>query len=128
MKLKKLIITLLLPPAAFGYARTQSTQIIAHHGLWKTNGSAQNSIAALMRADSVGCYGSGSDVWLTDDDQLATNWSSVFKGANMQKSAIKECTAIVLDDRGHLPTLQEYPEKACNLETRFTSELKAHKT
>ena len=53
MKLKKLIITFFLLPAAFGYAQTQSTQIIAHRGFWKTNGSAQNSIAALMKADSV---------------------------------------------------------------------------
>ena len=29
----------------------------------------KNSIAALMKADSVGCYGSEFDVWLTDDDQ-----------------------------------------------------------
>ena len=70
MKLKKLIITFFLLPAAFGYAQTQSTQIVAHRGFWKTNGSAQNSIAALMKADSVGCYGSEFDVWLTDDDQL----------------------------------------------------------
>lgn len=105
MKLKKLIITFFLLPAAFGYAQTQSTQIIAHRGFWKTNGSAQNSIAALMKADSVGCYGSEFDVWLTDDDQLVVNWSSVFKGVNMQESTVKECTAIVLDNGEHLPTL-----------------------
>lgn len=128
MKLKKLIITFFLLPAAFGYAQTQSTQIIAHRGFWKTNGSAQNSIAALMKADSVGCYGSEFDVWLTDDDQLVVNWSSVFKGVNMQESTVKECTAIVLDNGEHLPTLQEYLEKARNLKTRLILELKAHKT
>ena len=107
MKLKKLIITFFLLPAAYGYAQTQSTQIIANRGFWKTNGSAQNSIAALMNADSVGCYGSEFDVWLTDDDQLVVNWSSVFKGVNMQESTVIECTAIVLDNGEHLPTLQE---------------------
>lgn len=35
MKLKKLIITFFLLPAAFGYAQTQSTQIIAHRGFGK---------------------------------------------------------------------------------------------
>ena len=89
MKLKKLIITFFLLPTTFGYAQTQSTQIVAHRGFWKTNGSAQNSIAALMKADSVGCYGSEFDVWLTDDDQLVVNWSSVFKGVNMQESTVK---------------------------------------
>ena len=128
MKLKKLIITFFLLPTTFGYAQTQSTQIVAHRGFWKTNGSAQNSIAALMKADSVGCYGSEFDVWLTDDDQLVVNWSSVFKGVNMQESTVKECTAIVLDNGEHLPTLQEYLEKARNLKTRLILELKAHKT
>ena len=56
MKLKKLIITFFLLPAAFGYAQTQSTQIIAHRGFWKTNGSAQNSIAALMNRQRVYSY------------------------------------------------------------------------
>ena len=128
MKLKKLIITFFLLPTTFGYAQTQSTQIVAHRGFWKTNGSAQNSIAALMKADSVGCYGSEFDVWLTDDEQLVVNWRSVFKGVNMQESTVKECTAIVLDNGEHLPTLQEYLEKARNLKTRLILELKAHKT
>ena len=33
----------------------------------------------------------------------------------MQESTVKECTAIVLDNGEHLPTLQEYLEKARNL-------------
>ena len=36
----------------------QSTQVIAHRGYWKTEGSAQNSLKALEKADSIGCYGS----------------------------------------------------------------------
>ena len=51
MKLKKLIITFFLLPTTFGYAQTQSTQIIAHRGFWKTNGSAQNEsrLCRLLR-------------------------------------------------------------------------------
>ena len=46
MKLKSLIITSALLLAACGCIQAQSTQVIAHRGFWKTNGSAQNSIAA----------------------------------------------------------------------------------
>lgn len=50
MKLKSLIITSALLLAACGYTQAQSTQVIAHRGFWKTDGSAQNSIAALVKA------------------------------------------------------------------------------
>lgn len=38
------------------------TRVIAHRGFWKTQGSAQNSITSLLKADSIGCYGSEFDV------------------------------------------------------------------
>ena len=31
------------------------TQVIAHRGYWKTDGSAQNSIRALVKADTINC-------------------------------------------------------------------------
>lgn len=42
-------------------------QIIAHRGYWKTEGSAQNSIASLMKADSIRVFGSEVDIWLSSD-------------------------------------------------------------
>ena len=30
------------------------TRVIAHRGFWKTQGSAQNSITSLLKADSIG--------------------------------------------------------------------------
>ena len=88
MKLKSLIITSALLLAACGYTQAQSTQVIAHRGFWKTDGSAQNSIAALVKADSINCYGSEFDVGLTADNQLVVNHDSTFKGVNMQKSTL----------------------------------------
>ena len=79
MKLKSLIITSALLLAACGCIQAQSTQVIAHRGFWKTNGSAQNSIAALVKADSIGCYGSEFDVWLTTDNQLVVNHDATFE-------------------------------------------------
>ena len=128
MKLKSLIITSALLFASCGCIQAQSTQVIAHRGFWKTNGSAQNSIAALVKADSIGCYGSEFDVWLTADNRLVVNHDSTFKGVNMQKSTAQQCTGVTLDNGEQLPTLQQYLEKARSLKTRLILELKAHKT
>ena len=31
-------------------------KIVAHRGYWKTEGSAQNSLTSLQKANDVGCY------------------------------------------------------------------------
>lgn len=128
MNLKKFLFTASLSLAAFGSIQAQSTQVIAHRGFWKTHGSAQNSIASLVKADSIGCYASEFDVWLTSDNQLVVNHDATFKGVNMQTSTARECTAVKLDNGEQLPTLQQYLDKAKGLNTRLILELKAHKT
>ena len=100
MNLKKLFFASALLFAACGTIQAQ--EVIAHRGFWTTDGSAQNSLAALVKADSIHCYGSEFDVWLTTDNQL--------------------------DNGEQLPTLQQYLEKAVGLKTRLILELKAHKT
>ena len=121
MKLKSLIITSALLLAACGCIQAQSTQVIAHRGFWKTNGSAQNSIAALVKADSIGCYGSEFDVWLTTDNQLVVNHDATFKGVTMQDATAKVCTAVQLDNGEQLPTLQQYLDKAKSLKPALSS-------
>ena len=55
MKIKKILLASALVLSTCGVMA--QTQVIAHRGYWKTDGSAQNSIAALLKADSIGCYG-----------------------------------------------------------------------
>ena len=88
MKLKKLLFASAMSLAPCGILQAQNTQVIAHRGFWKTDGSAQNSIAALVKADSIHCYGSEFDVWLTADNKLIVDHDGVFKE--------------------NLPTLQQY--------------------
>ncbi len=128
MKSRSLIITAALLLAVCSDIQAQSTQVIAHRGFWKTEGSAQNSIAALVKADSIGCYGSELDVWLTADNQLVVNHDSTFKGVDMQNSTVRQCTAVILENGEQLPTLQQYLKRAKQLKTRLILELKAHKT
>lgn len=128
MYLKNFIFASALLLSACGTMQAQKTQVIAHRGYWTTAGSAQNSIAALVKADSINCYGSEFDVWLTADNQLVVNHDATFKGVNMQNATAKVCTAIELDNGESLPTLQQYLEKGRQLKTRLILELKAHKT
>lgn len=128
MNLNKLILTAALCCASFAAASAQNTQVIAHRGFWKTAGSAQNSIAALVKADSIQCYGSEFDVWLTSDRQLVVNHDGTFKGVTVQNATSKVCTAIVLDNGEGMPTVQQYLEKGRTLNTRLVLELKPHKT
>ncbi|WP_294606065.1 glycerophosphodiester phosphodiesterase family protein [uncultured Bacteroides sp.] len=128
MNLKKLLFASALSIAAYGTVQAQNTQVIAHRGFWKTDGSAQNSIAALIKADSINCYGSEFDVWLTADNKLIVDHDGVFKGVRMETSTEKECTSIILDNGENLPTLKQYLKKAKQLKTRLILELKAHKT
>ena len=92
MKIKKLLLASALLFSAYNVSA--QTQVIAHRGFWKTEGSAQNSIAALIKADSIGCYGSEFDVWLAADDQLVVNHDPTFKGKRMENSPSTALTAI----------------------------------
>lgn len=128
MKLKKTFIAIALLLANMTAMQAQQTQVIAHRGFWKTEGAAQNSIAALVKADSIACYGSEFDVWLTADNQLVVNHDPTFKGVTMQQATCQVCTAVKLDNGEQLPTLEQYLQKARTLKTRLILELKGHKT
>jgi glycerophosphoryl diester phosphodiesterase len=55
MKIKKLILLGILL-STFGTVSAK-TKVIAHRGFWNTEGSAQNSIAALTKANEIKVYG-----------------------------------------------------------------------
>lgn len=124
MKLKKILMASALFFSA--YSAAGQTQVIAHRGFWKTDGSAQNSIAALQKADSIGCYGSEFDVWLAADDQLVVNHDPLYKGKRMEKSPSTALTLLKLDNGESLPTLAKYLQAAKPLHTRLVLELKTH--
>lgn len=111
-----LTLTTLLP--------AQTTQVIAHRGYWRTAGSAQNSLAALVRADAIGCYGSEFDVWLTADDSLVVNHDTRFKGVTPEEATARVCTAVTLDNGEQLPTLYQYLQLGRQLRTRLILEFK----
>ena len=72
MNLKKMMMASALLMVAC--CMQAQTKVIAHRGFWKTPGSSQNSISSLLKADSIGCYGSEFDVWSL---RITSWWSTM---------------------------------------------------
>lgn len=128
MKLKNILSVFALMLASYANIQAKQTKVIAHRGFWKTSGSAQNSITALVKADSIHCYGSEFDVWITTDGQLVVNHDETFKGVTIQDATAAVCTAVRLDNGEQLPTLEQYLSRGQQLTTRLILELKPHRT
>ncbi len=84
------------------------TKVVAHRGFWKTDNSAQNTLTSFIKADSIGCYGSEIDVWLTVDDHLVVNHDKIFQGHFMETTPFEELRKIKLPNGEQIPTLDEY--------------------
>lgn len=130
MHQKKLIIALLF--ISFVLSAT-AQEIIAHRGYWKTDGSAQNSIASLMKADAIGAYGSEVDIWLSSDGVPVVNHDADVT-LNGKKLLVQETPAatlrqVKLANGEPLPTVEEYLNafnKCSN--TKLIIEFKTHKS
>lgn len=109
------------------------TEVIAHRGFWKTNESAQNSIAALIKADSLNIYGSEVDIWLSADGVAVVNHDATvhLDGENLsvQDTPLETLRKVKLSNGEALPTFDEYLnafEKCKNI--KLIIEFKNHKS
>ncbi|MDD2327158.1 MAG: glycerophosphodiester phosphodiesterase family protein [bacterium] len=131
MMVKKTVTMLLL--AAVLYLPTlHSQKIIAHRGFWKTEGSAQNSVAALMKADSIRAYGSEVDIWISSDGIPVVNHDATVtlngKQLRVEDTPFETLRKVKLSNGEQLPTVEEYLnafEKCTH--TRLIIEFKSHK-
>lgn len=124
-----LLIALLLVTAS----AASQTQIIAHRGYWKTDGSAQNSITALMKADSIGVYGSEVDIWLSADGIPVVNHDADIavdgKKLIIEQTPYSTLKQARLANGEPMPTVEEYLnafEKCRNIQ--LIVEFKMHKS
>lgn len=117
-----LIVTLFAVSAIYA-----ETKVIAHRGYWKTDGSAQNSLASFRKADSIGVYGSEMDVWLTVDDSLLVSHDRKFEGKyDMETTPSTVLRGLALKNGEKMPTLEEYLSLAKSRpSTRLVLEMKA---
>lgn len=104
------------------------TNVIAHRGFWNTSGASKNSIAALVKADSINAYGSEFDVWLTKDGELIVNHDPIYKGRFIENTASKRLLKLKLDNGERMPSLRKYLETGKELNTRLVLELKKLKS
>ena len=124
MNLKKMMMASAFLMAAC--CMQAQTKVIAHRGFWKTPGSSQNSISSLLKADSIGCYGSEFDVWIAKDNKLVVNHDPVYKMRPMEYSKGDALTGLKLSNGENLPSLEQYLETGKNCKTQLILELKAH--
>ena len=102
--IKKTLISALALVACIIGIQAQ-TQVIAHRGFWKTEGSAQNSIAALEKAAEENLYGSEFDVQVTLDGKLIVNHDAKFQGFVIAETPFKELKKIKLKNNYQFLTI-----------------------
>ncbi len=108
-------------------------EIIAHRGYWKAEGAAQNSIAALLKADSIGVYGSEVDISITADGVPVCNHDADIE-VNGKKVIIEEnnfdlIRQAKLSNGESVPSFEEYLDAFSRCKrTKLIIELKPHKS
>lgn len=125
--IKKTLISALALVACIIGIQAQ-TQVIAHRGFWKTEGSAQNSIAALKKAAEERLYGSEFDVQVTLDGKLIVNHDAKFQGFVIAETPFKELKKIKLKNGEKLPTLKKYLKAGKKQDIQLILEIKSHKS
>ena len=105
---------------------TNAQEVICHRGYWDAEGSAQNSIRSLVKADSIMAWGSEFDVWMTADGVLVVNHDASFQGVTIETAKWKQLKGMKLANGEPLPTLDQMLECGKKLQTRLILEMKPH--
>ena len=125
MKLKLFSTVAFLLLAALGLSAAKP-QIVAHRGVWKADGSAQNSIRGLIKADSIGVDAIELDVWISSDDVIFLNHDASINGVVLETSDAKTISKCKLKNGENVPTLEAFLDVAKDLKPDLVIELKPH--
>lgn len=107
----------------------RTTQVIAHRGYWNIKGVAQNSVAALEKAQRIGIYGSEFDVLVTADDLPVINHDPTIQGLPIEDTPYDQLKGLRLSNEEKLPTLKDYLKQGKKDPfTRLVLEIKGHST
>lgn len=131
--MKKNVLLLVIALFLLTTTALQSQEIIAHRGYWKIEGSAQNSIDALMKADSIRAYGSEVDIWLSSDGVPIVNHDAdvTLDGEKLivQDTPFATLRKVTLANGEPLPTVEEYLDAFLKCQhTKLIIELKTHRS
>lgn len=107
-------------------ATASAQEVICHRGYWDAEGSAQNSLRSLVKADSIGAWGSEFDVWMTADGKLVVNHDPSYGGVTIETAKWKQLKDMRLKNGERLPTLEAMLGCGKRLSTRLIIEMKPH--
>ena len=125
MKIRNILLIVILPMNIL----SAQTKVIAHRGYWDTEGSAQNSIASLQKAQELRIYGSEFDVWMTSDGVMIVNHDADIEGLKIEDTPYAKLQDIRLKNGEKLPTLEAYLKQGKkDKKTKLILELKPHST
>ncbi len=132
--MKKWYFSLILLTIFCNSELTAQTKVIAHRGYWDCDGSAQNSIFALRKAQEIKIYGSEFDVSITLDGIPVVNHDSTIKNENdsllsIEKTPFDQLKNLKIKNGELLPTLKSYLEQGKkDKKTKLILEIKPHST
>lgn len=86
----------------------RSVKVIAHRGAFKAKNMPENSIASLLEAQRLGCYGSEFDVHMLADGKLAVYHDDTLNSIPICKISSKELKNYRLFDDTSIPFLNNY--------------------
>lgn len=112
----------------YGFPEKNRTRVIAHRGYWRTEGSDENSIASLLKADELGVYGVEFDVWLSSDGVPVLNHDGWHDGHEVQKTPAATLMTLKLANGEPLPTLAQFLDAAKKTRVELVMEIKPHAT
>lgn len=124
---RKLMIVCLIGLLTAGITNAQP-KVVAHRGYWDIEGSAQNSITALIKADSIQCDACEFDVWLTADKKLVVNHDDNINGHVIETTSSDIILNQKLKNGEYLPSLNQFLEVARPLKIDLVLEIKPHKS
>lgn len=101
-------------------------QVVAHRGYHRAEGSAENSIRALVKADSIGAEFCEFDVWISADDVLFVNHNADINGVVIEKSNSRDISNQKLKNGEFIPKLETFLDSAANLNIGLVLEVKPH--
>lgn len=104
-------------------------EVIAHRGYWDTEGSAQNSLTAIKKAQELDLYGSELDVWLTTDGYLMINHDETYNGVTIQNSTYDQVKDLTLSNGENIPQLKDclsLLKENASSKTKLIIEIKTH--
>ena len=119
----------LVAAAVLGTVVYAQPKIVAHRGYWRTDGSAQNSITALQKAATLGCYGSEFDMWVTADGVPVVFHDATVDGIRIEDTTYATLMNHRLANGEFIPTLQQYLTEAAKWENcKIIFEIKTHRS